>query len=275
VAHELGNPLTAVRVGAKEIKEHVPDLVETYRAAKRAGLDVATISENHLQFLSRAGEMAEVEANYALMVIDMMLKKAGESSANAYEQERLSILGCVHRAIDQYAFKSSDEKCCVSVAEEPDFLVYANETLVRHVVFNLMQNGLYAIKAARRRDAGTIQVWAVPGHRINRLHFRDNGIGISRETMARVFDPFFTTREQGTGLGLHFCRDVMRRFGGDISCESSPGYFTEIVLVFPATRPSTVSIPTLTQEPGRNGESEDQEHPGWNGESRARPRVLS
>jgi two-component system CAI-1 autoinducer sensor kinase/phosphatase CqsS len=76
VAHELGNPLTTISVGAKEAKRHVPALVDTYRTAKRLGLDVPPISESDLQFLVRVGQITEVEVDYSLMVIDMMLQKA-------------------------------------------------------------------------------------------------------------------------------------------------------------------------------------------------------
>jgi two-component system CAI-1 autoinducer sensor kinase/phosphatase CqsS len=249
VAHELGNPLTTISASAKETKEYVPALVDTYRTAKRLRLDVPPISESHLEFLERVGNMTQVEVDYSLMIIDMVLKKAGAGSARIDEQEELGILGCAQRAVDNYAFKSSQDRERVRIDKGADFAIYANDTLLRHVLFNLLQNALYAIKAARRHDTGVIRVWAVPGHRTNCLHVRDNGVGMSREIAARAFDPFFTTRDRGTGLGLHFCRDVMQQFGGDIYCKSSADHFTEFILSFPATRRGVRPVSTLVQEP--------------------------
>lgn len=249
VAHELGNPLTTISVAARETKAYVPALIETYREAKRQGLDVPPISENHLQFLGKVGRMTEVEVDYSLMVIDMMLKKAGAKTVGMDERDQFNAIDCVQTAIARYAYKSSEEQDCISIQPSPDFAVYANEILFRHIIFNLLKNGLYAIKAARRRGAGAIRIWAEPGDRTNRLHIRDNGIGMSPKTAARVFDPFFTTRDKGTGLGLHFCHDVMQHFGGDIACHSCDGQYTEFVLSFPAAFLTATSSSTMTDEP--------------------------
>lgn len=272
VAHELGNPLTTISVGAKETKEYVPALVESYRSARRNQLDVPPISENHLEFLTNVGRMTEIEVDYSLMVIDMMLKKAGAKSVGMDELKELSAIQCVQSAVSQYAFKSAEERDCVEITTEADFTVFANDTLFRHIVFNLLKNGLYAIKAARRRKAAAIRVWAIPGQRTNRLHMRDNGIGMSQETVARIFDPFFTTRDNGTGLGLHFCQDVMQRFGGAISCQSSPGHYTELVLSFPAARrtarETSACSQTLSQPRSERLESPQQPDARWCGDTK-------
>ena len=249
VAHELGNPLTTISVAARETSEYVPALIDTYRKAKRQGLDVPPISENHLQFLGRVGRMTEVEVDYSLMVIDMMLKKAGARTIGMDERDQFNAIDCVQTAVARYAFKSAEEQDCITIEPSPNFTIYANETLFRHIIFNLLKNALYAIKAARRRNEGEIRVWAIPGEQTNRLYIHDNGIGMSPQTVARVFDPFFTTRDKGTGLGLHFCHDVMRRFDGEISCRSCEGQYTEFVLSFPTAIQTATSISSMTDEP--------------------------
>jgi len=267
VGHELRNPLATIRLGADRAQECLPELVASYRLAKAAGLDVPPIAESHLELAGRVCELTIVEVDYSLMVIDMMLKKAGGALSDVEACENMRILASLERGVERYAFKSREEKAIVRIDTRADFTIYANEHLFHHVLFNLLKNALYAIKAAGRRKAGTIHIWATPGGRDNHLHFRDNGIGMSAQTLARVFDPFFTTRDKGTGLGLHFCRDVMHRFGGEIICVSSQGYFTEFILRFPAVSP----VPARPPEPARSawglvigkGEVDTDEGRGW------------
>ena len=64
------------------------------------------------------------------------------------------------------------------------------------------------------------------------MEFYDNGIGIKREDLSKVFDPFFTTRREtgGTGLGLSVSFGIVRDFGGTIRVESEEGKFTRFIV---------------------------------------------
>ncbi|MGY8688862.1 MAG: sensor histidine kinase, partial [Verrucomicrobiales bacterium] len=65
------------------------------------------------------------------------------------------------------------------------------------------------------------------------LTFSDNGPGISAEAMAQVFDPYFTTKKSGTGLGLLIVRRVVREHGGEIELTSRPNEGTRVVVRLP------------------------------------------
>lgn len=63
---------------------------------------------------------------------------------------------------------------------------------------------------------------------------RDNGVGMDADTAARLFEPYFTTKETGTGLGLTLVRQTVRDHGGDISVASTPGHGATFTVVLPA-----------------------------------------
>jgi two-component system CAI-1 autoinducer sensor kinase/phosphatase CqsS len=174
-------------------------------------------------------------------------------------------MDCVQAAIARYVFTDAEQRTWVQLDAQTDFIVVANQLLVSHVVLNLLRNAIQAVKAARRHDAGSIRIWAEAGERGGVLHIADNGIGIDAETRTHIFRPFFTTRSGGTGLGLHFCRNVMQRCGGRIDFRSEAGRGTEFILQFPAPR---YPMPAPSVEPadradvqGANQPSLSLQHP--------------
>ena len=71
------------------------------------------------------------------------------------------------------------------------------------------------------------------------IRVKDNGTGIPPEVIDSIFNPFFTTKDpnQGTGLGLALCADIIRQHGGSISVDTEPGEFTEMTILIPVTQP--------------------------------------
>jgi signal transduction histidine kinase len=87
------------------------------------------------------------------------------------------------------------------------------------VFLNILQNAIEAVQ-----EGGTIRVrtWADRVGYVN-IEFTDSGEGISKKALARIFTPFFTTKEDGSGLGLAFAHRIVRDHGGDISVASPKG----------------------------------------------------
>ena len=67
-----------------------------------------------------------------------------------------------------------------------------------------------------------------------RVRIADTGEGIDTACLDRIFDPFFSTREGGTGLGLSLTQQIVAEHGGNIACESSPGQGTCFVVELPS-----------------------------------------
>jgi PAS domain S-box-containing protein len=91
-----------------------------------------------------------------------------------------------------------------------------------------------------------------PG-RFVRIAVRDHGAGIAPENLPRVFDPYFTTKGTGSGLGLTICHSIVRKHDGHIRIESQPGAGTTIEVYLPASETSAPPPPTRTPRQVRRG----------------------
>jgi PAS domain S-box-containing protein len=119
--------------------------------------------------------------------------------------------------------------------------VLADPSRLRQVVVNMISNARYAlesgtsiekvIRITARDLEKDCRTWV-------RLEFYDNGVGIGREIIEKVFDPFFTTRRDGggTGLGLSLSFGIIRDYGGTITVESEEGHYSKFIIILPAAR---------------------------------------
>lgn len=114
-----------------------------------------------------------------------------------------------------------------------DLRVRADPTLLEQVFLNLVRN---SVQALMRKDQGPKRI-AIEGfardHQVC-LEVRDNGPGVAAEAVAHIFDSFFTTRSEGLGVGLNFCRSVLERFGARIELASSGPEGACFLITFPA-----------------------------------------
>jgi len=65
----------------------------------------------------------------------------------------------------------------------------------------------------------------------------DNGPGITPEVAARIFDPYYTTKKHGMGIGLTISRSIIEALGGTLNCDSTPGQGTRFTIALPAEKP--------------------------------------
>jgi len=80
---------------------------------------------------------------------------------------------------------------------------------------------------------GVLKIKAYKDKNTLRISFRDTGVGIKKEDLARVMQPFFTTKKEGTGLGLSICRSILWESNARMRIESEPGRGTTVFLSFP------------------------------------------
>jgi signal transduction histidine kinase len=108
----------------------------------------------------------------------------------------------------------------ISSSFPPDADVYVNRSRISQVLVNLQKNALLSMQSVPDREhVLTIAIDVINSDTLE-IEIRDTGIGFTSEVRDRLFSQGFTTRKSGSGLGLHYCINVLREMGGDISAYS-------------------------------------------------------
>ena len=99
---------------------------------------------------------------------------------------------------------------------------------IKQVLLNISLNSLAAIK-----EGGKLTIELLPGTDNLTVIISDNGAGIEKMDLLRIYDPYFTSKPAGTGLGLAVVQKIMEAHGGKINVESTAGKGTKVFLYFP------------------------------------------
>lgn len=223
IAHELRTPLSALRMSNEFMKLHLNTLIETY---KKTGKQ--EISEQHLEKIRQMPDQQESTMRRAFLIIDLLLNNI-KTFNDSIKKVELSMLDVVSRSLEDYPFRE-EEKRIVHVDILNGFQFKGDEDVVKHILHNLIKNALYFTNDV---EGPRIDISFQVGNEYNVLSFRDNGSGIKFSDLPYIFDDFYSKRRHGTGVGLSFCKMAMKKHGGDISCISELGKYTQFLLIFP------------------------------------------
>jgi len=111
---------------------------------------------------------------------------------------------------------------------DPQTRIHVDVEQFKQILLNLMKNSIEAMK-----EGGILTIESRLDEQAVHLHVRDTGEGIPPEYLVRIFDPFFSLKEEGTGLGLPISSRMVENHGGDIQVNSKPGEGTEIIISLP------------------------------------------
>ena len=210
VAHEIGNPLNALSLNlemlAREFRRE-PD--EERRTRLLADIDVARQEVKRIDAINRSflAALRPVALDLAPGSPADSLKDTLAEMRNQFEERR------IHVSLD------------LPPALPP---VMIDRAQMRQVFFNLVKNALEAMK-----DGGNLDIEISADDNNVYTSFRDSGAGISDAALARIFEPYRTTKAKGNGLGLMICRRIARAHGGDIDVESKTGEGTKFTVTLP------------------------------------------
>ena len=112
-----------------------------------------------------------------------------------------------------------------------DISLVADDKLLAQVFINIAKNSIEAFGKYKEDDFISMSANINPDGRVV-LTIKDNGPGMDVDTLEKIFVPFFTTKESGSGIGLSLSRQIIRIHNGNITCDSSPGNGTTISMIF-------------------------------------------
>lgn len=229
IAHEMRTPLMAIAADARWIKKIIPTLLECYfKIIETSPSKVDPLSSDELQELAHFAQGLHKTTRDAFTVIDMLMMNLKDKPVDG-PLEVCSMQEVINKAVETYPL-TERERSCIHWEKEKDFIFRGKNLMVQHVLFNLLKNALYYV---RQRSSSGVFMRIEIGQDENFLFFKDTGPGIPEEILPHIFDRFFSKTAHGTGIGLAFCKHVMKELEGDITCHSLPQEYTEFKLSFP------------------------------------------
>lgn len=225
VAHELRNPLSAMDLNLHLLEEEL-----------REG---AFLTEQGTRYL----HVLNAECHRLSVILDNFMKFARPGSVSLHE---VNVSAMIEHIMMLMQFEAEERKIRLEhTVEEPLPSVMGDETAISQVLVNIVVNAFHAMPSG-----GSCQV-AAEARQANGTHWlvvsvKDSGIGIKKEELARVFEPFYTTKPSGTGLGLAIAYRIMEDHGGTIQVSSKPGVGTTTMLTFPVVVEKAQSLAVIS-----------------------------
>jgi signal transduction histidine kinase len=206
VAHEIKNPLTPMRLSVQSFQRNFnPD-------DPNINQKVTEYSNTLIQQIDTMSSIASAFSNFAKMP--------------AQKSEQLDVVHIVKLALDIF-----NENYISFEAGEEEIVAKFDRTQLIRVVTNLVKNGIQAMPTDKEDPQIKVRVFIEDN--LVKITVEDNGSGIAEETKARVFEPKFTTKSSGMGLGLAMVKNIVETFKGNITFTSELGKGTVFTVTFP------------------------------------------
>lgn len=206
VSHELKNPIGVVNTSLLLLKQRLPQ-------------DVSVAIQKPVERITRAARHA---ADLCTQLLEFARTKEPRLQRVALEELFADAIAHVDRPETVTIVTSIEPKEASAVLDAAD---------ISRALTNLLRNAVTAIIDTER--AGTIRLHAESTDELVVFTIADDGPGIPLELQTQIFEPLFTTRSNGVGLGLALCRDIATAHGGSIDVHSDPGHGATFTLRLP------------------------------------------
>ena len=213
VAHEIKNPLGAIGIHIQLIKKSLQGKSRVGKRAVMKHLDVVTEEVERLNKIV-------VDFLFAVRPMDAHLELR---DLNGILLDMVKFV--------EVETAQGDVKLNVELAEGLPRLLL-DEKYIKQALLNLVKNALGAMP-----DGGVLTIRTERKGDYVRLQVTDTGIGIPPEYLDKIFEPYFTTKEFGSGLGLTIVYKIVKEHQGEITVDSEPGKGTTFTIKFPVPQP--------------------------------------
>lgn len=199
VAHEIGNPLNSLDIHLQLMQRRVKKLPAKTRGEFEESIAVAR---------QEVGRLDHIITQFLRAIRPQPLAPRMEN-LNAIVQESVSFLEAeIH-----------DRDILVEVELDKSLPpIEVDRDQIKQAIYNVIRNAFQAMKSG-----GFLRIHSGADETHQFVSFADTGGGISAENISRVFEPYFTTKESGSGLGLLIVRRIVRAHGGEVAIESAQG----------------------------------------------------
>ncbi len=224
ITHEAARSLSGMGMSAFFLEERMLKLVHVYDLARRNNLlSEELLSTEELVQLKELPFHLNGMKQRTSETLHCLLHKIDKELESKKQLETVDIISLAKEAILYPSFSLEQRKKIILNTSHNFFLSAVSSEIV-HVIINLIENALCAIKD---KPNGQIELWAGDAS----LFIKDNGIGMDRKTLYQIFDEGFSTK--GTsGQGLAFCKKIMEEHAGKIRCTSEKDSYTQFELRF-------------------------------------------
>lgn len=212
IAHEIRNPLNYISLAIDHLKSEL----------------LPTCGERRPELETLTNKIKEEVRRANYMVLNFM----NYGRPLKLRLGRVSYPELLAKALPLLQDKLTEQRIEVVSEIAPDLPpMEADPELLRNCLFNFITNAAQAMP-----DGGTVTLGAAydPAERVFRLTFTDHGVGIVPEEVGKIFQPYFTTKEAGIGLGLAITERIIKEHGGEITVESRAGEGTTFTVLLPA-----------------------------------------
>jgi|WetSurMetagenome_2_1015567.scaffolds.fasta_scaffold00033_62 signal transduction histidine kinase len=214
IAHEIRNPLGSIELFANLLADDLKGTEQVEYAGR--------ISNSVRSLVS---------------MLDNMLRFSGEIKPRL---ELICLNETLRETFQEFSGLLAGGGVEMEFLEDGEYMLYLDRDLVRQAFINLLLNSVQAMP-----EGGKIEVrisGSAPGDNSVspevKMSVRDNGAGMDEETKARIFEPFFSTKDRGTGLGMSITLGIITAHGGHITIDSFPGRGTEFIISLPTEKRS-------------------------------------
>jgi signal transduction histidine kinase len=205
IAHEIRNPLTSMKGFAKIIKESVTDeKLIPYLDIMLDEMDRINQIVNEFMFIAKPNE----NVNFQYTNVNKLLRD------------------CIQFMGPQANLKSIK----IEFDSEAQITLSCDRNQIKQVLINILQNAIEATEDNGHFIRVSLEEMSADSVMVTII---DKGCGISKSRFSRLFEPFYSTKEKGTGLGLLTCKRIIDLHQGSIDIESEPGEGTTIRIVLP------------------------------------------